>query len=591
MDRNQFIGLVLIFVLTFVYFQYIAPPPEEMPPADTIRVENNEQLPAADSIAPTGQASPLVPEAFRSAQTTDAEPQEIVFENEVLRIQMSTQGGYPQLVELKRFKTYAGEPLYLLRPEHQKRHLIVNTRHGALDLAQLTYTVKKQDAQELVLEAALGEGKRIIQTYRFRQDVPYLIDYTLRAEGLENELLAGMTFDWQASMLNTEKDVTLSRNKATVNYYTTEDGFDGLNEISSEPEEETVEAPVVWTSFKQQFFSAAVIHPAASFQKAALFVAPPADENSPIVKHYGMRWESPHKLSTLDFQLFFGPNKVPILSKVGYDFEKNVYLGWALFRWINRYVIIPIFNFFEQFIDNYGLIIILLVLIIKTALFPLTYRSYIGMGKMKVLQPEIQALKEKYSDPQELQMAQMELFRQVGVNPLSGCLPMLLQMPILFAMFMFFPNAIELRQEAFLWADDLSTYDSVLDLPFSIPFYGDHVSLFTLLMTLSSIAYAYYSSQNTAGSQAGPMKYMGYFMPIVFMFVLNSYPAGLSFYYFCSNVITIGQQLVIRRFVDDEKIRAILEENKKKQKGNGKQSSFQKRLEEAMRKAQQSKKK
>jgi YidC/Oxa1 family membrane protein insertase len=213
------------------------------------------------------------------------------------------------------------------------------------------------------------------------------------------------------------------------------------------------------------------------------------------------------------------------------------------------------------------------------------------MGKMKVLQPEIQALKEKYSDPQELQMAQMELFRQVGVNPLSGCLPMLLQMPILFAMFMFFPNAIELRQKAFLWAEDLSTYDSILNLPFNIPFYGDHVSLFTLLMTLSSIAYAYYSSQNTASSQAGPMQYMGYFMPIVFMFVLNSYPSGLSFYYFCSNIITIGQQLIIRRFVDDEKILAILEENKKKQKNGGKQSSFQKRLEEAMRKAQQAKKK
>lgn len=589
MDRNQFIGLVLIFVLTFVYFQYIAPPPEEMPlSSDTTQVEA-AQTPVADSVAPPSKA--LVPDVFAKQAADSLPKQDIVFENEVLRIHMNTQGGYPQKVELKNFKTYAGEPLYLLLPEQQKRHLIVNTRHGALDLSMLHYTVKKQDAQELVLEAVLGEDQRIVQSYKFREDVPYLIDYSVRAEGLDSELLAGITLDWQASMLNTEKDVTLSRNKATVNYYTTEDGFDGLNEISSEPEEETIESPIVWTSFKQQFFSAAIIHPAASFQKAQLFVAPPADENSSIVKHYGMRWESSQKLKSLDFQLFFGPNKVPILSKVGYDFEKNVYLGWALFRWINRYVIIPIFNFFEQFIDNYGLIIILLVLIIKTALFPLAYRSYIGMGKMKVLQPEIQALKEKYTDPQELQMAQMELFRQVGVNPLSGCLPMLLQMPILFAMFMFFPNAIELRQEAFLWADDLSTYDSVLDLPFSIPFYGDHVSLFTLLMTLSSIAYAYYSSQNTASSQAGPMKYMGYFMPIVFMFVLNSYPAGLSFYYFCSNVITIGQQLVIRRFVDDEKIRAILEENKKKQKSGGKQSSFQKRLEEAMRKAQQNKKK
>lgn len=588
MDRNQFIGLVLIFVLTFVYFQYIAPPPEEIALSDTTQVETPE---AAASDSASASDEQLIPTAFSQLQNDSLPTQEIVFENEVLRIQMSSRGGYPQSVELKRYKTYAGEPLFLLVPQYQKRRFIVNTRHGALDLSQLHYSVKKQDKQELVLEAILDEGKRIVQTYRFRQDVPYLLDYSLRAEGLEQDLLAGITFDWQASMLNTEKDVTLSRSKATVNYYTTEEGFDGLNEMSSEAKEESIASPIVWTSFKQQFFSAAIIHPAASFQKAQLFVAPPADENSSIVKHYGMRWESAQKLSLLDFQLFFGPNKVPILSKVGYDFEKNVYLGWSLFRWINRYIIIPIFNFLEQFIDNYGLIIILLVLIIKTALFPLTYRSYIGMGKMKVLQPEIQALKEKYSDPQELQMAQMELFRQVGVNPLSGCLPMLLQMPILFAMFMFFPNAIELRQKAFLWAEDLSTYDSILNLPFNIPFYGDHVSLFTLLMTLSSIAYAYYSSQNTASSQAGPMQYMGYFMPIVFMFVLNSYPSGLSFYYFCSNIITIGQQLIIRRFVDDEKILAILEENKKKQKNGGKQSSFQKRLEEAMRKAQQAKKK
>jgi len=588
MDRNQFIGLVLIFVLTFVYFQYIAPPPEEIALSDTTQVETPEA--AASDSAPASDEQ-LIPTAFSQLQNDSLPTQEIVFENEVLRIQMSSRGGYPQSVELKHYKTYAGEPLFLLVPQYQKRRFIVNTRHGALDLSQLHYSVKKQDKQELVLEAILGEGKRIVQTYRFRQDVPYLLDYSLRAEGLEQDLLAGIAFDWQASMLNTEKDVTLSRSKATVNYYTTEEGFDGLNEMSSEAKEESIASPIVWTSFKQQFFSAAIIHPAASFQKARLLVAPPATENSNIVKHYGMRWESTQKLSSLDFQLFFGPNKVPILSKVGYDFEKNVYLGWSLFRWINRYIIIPIFNFLEQFIDNYGLIIILLVLIIKTALFPLTYRSYIGMGKMKVLQPEIQALKEKYSDPQELQMAQMELFRQVGVNPLSGCLPMLLQMPILFAMFMFFPNAIELRQKAFLWAEDLSTYDSILNLPFNIPFYGDHVSLFTLLMTLSSIAYAYYSSQNTASSQAGPMQYMGYFMPIVFMFVLNSYPSGLSFYYFCSNIITIGQQLIIRRFVDDEKILAILEENKKKQKNGGKQSSFQKRLEEAMRKAQQAKKK
>lgn len=246
------------------------------------------------------------------------------------------------------------------------------------------------------------------------------------------------------------------------------------------------------------------------------------------------------------------------------------------------------FHWLEQFISNYGVIIIILVLVIKTLLFPLSYKSYISMAKIKVLKPELDEIKEKYGDDMtKAQQEQMQLYQKVGVNPLSGCVPVLLQMPILLAMFNYFPNAIELRQEPFLWADDLSTYDSILDLPFTIPFYGDHVSLFVLLMTASTILYTW--SNNQASTVQGPMKNMQYFLPLIFMFVLNSFPAALSFYYFVSNIVTFGQQAIIRKFVDDDKIRKILEENKKRNK-NKKKSKFQQRLEEAMKASEETRK-
>lgn len=286
---------------------------------------------------------------------------------------------------------------------------------------------------------------------------------------------------------------------------------------------------------------------------------------------------------------YFGPNNYKILKKVTPDFEKNVDMGYFFVSWVNKYIIVNLFHYLEKIISNYGVIIILIVFIIKLFLFPLTYKSYIGMAKMRVIKPEIDELKEKYpDDPTKQQQEQMKLFSQLGVSPISGCLPMILQMPFLFAMFFFFPNSIELRQESFLWAHDLSTYDSIINLPFTIPFYGSHVSLFTLLMTVSQIVYTRFNNQLTAAQ--GPMKNLGYIMPVTFMFVLNSYPAALSFYYFVSNMVTFGQQAIIKRFVDDDKIREKIEKNKKKN-ANKKKSKFQQRLEDAMKAAEANKKK
>jgi YidC/Oxa1 family membrane protein insertase len=262
------------------------------------------------------------------------------------------------------------------------------------------------------------------------------------------------------------------------------------------------------------------------------------------------------------------------------ELERIIPMGWGIFRWVNKYFVVHVFAFLSKFFSSYGIIILCLTLIIKTILFPLVYKSYLSAAKMRLLKPEMDEIKAKYGDDmQKLQQENMKLYRKAGVNPMGGCVPMLLQLPILLAMFQFFPSAFELRQQSFLWATDLSTYDSIYNLPFEIPFYGDHVSLFTLLMTASTLIYTLYNNQMTGVT--GQMKWMSYLMPIIFLGVLNSYPAGLNYYYFLSNVVTICQQLIIRRFVDEKALHAQIQENKKKPVTK---SKFQAKLEEMAKK-------
>ncbi len=381
-----------------------------------------------------------------------------------------------------------------------------------------------------------------------------------------------------------------SRDSSTVNYYTNSGEFDYLKENSTDPEEQKAEEPVQWVSLKQKFFLSALIARTTQFT-GGTFKSSVDPADSSTVKTVAATLQLPVadlKSGKGRFDFYFGPNDFQTVKDIADEFGNNVYLGFPVVRWVNRFVIVPLFHFLEKFIGNYGVLIIVLVLLIKTLLLPLVYRSYMSMAKMKAMKPEIDEIKAQYPDDlQKQQQEQMKIYGQVGVNPLSGCIPVLLQMPILLALFSLFPNLIELRQQPFLWASDLSTYDSILNLPFVIPFYGSHVSLFTILMTISSIAYAYYNNQMT--TVEGPAKSLQYIMPVMFMFILNSLPAGLSFYYFISNLVTIGQQLTIRRFVDEGKIRQLLEENKLKNKDK-KKSKFQQRLEDAMKQATDAKK-
>jgi YidC/Oxa1 family membrane protein insertase len=406
---------------------------------------------------------------------------------------------------------------------------------------------------------------------------------------------SNLLFLWNNQLKALEANVEESRRRTSLNYYTADGDLEKLQSLMGDgAEEELVEEPLKWITFKQRFFSSSIIAD-ESFGQAKLEAESPEEDNLEIVKYMAAAVNmnlADLNEGAISYRYYFGPNNQQVMVNVAPDFEENIDFGWPVVRWISKYPISYMFHWLEQFISNYGLIIVILVLVIKSILFPLSYKSYISMAKIKVLKPELDEIKEKHGDDMsKAQQEQMQLYQKVGVNPLSGCIPVLLQMPILLAMFNYFPNAIELRQESFLWADDLSTYDSIVSWEAYIPlisdFYGNHVSLFVLLMTASTILYTW--SNNQASTVQGPMKNLQYFLPVIFMFVLNSFPAALSFYYFVSNIVTFAQQAIIRKFVDDDKIRKILEENKKRNK-NKKKSKFQARLEEAMKASEEARK-
>jgi YidC/Oxa1 family membrane protein insertase len=592
MDRNQAIGLVLISVLLLVYTMFF------IEKQDPIMAER-DAIPAQVSPAPDAVA--VLPDtviqarreaalgSFATAATGIV--QEVVLQNRNLEVTLSTQGGKVARVWLKEFRTWDQQPLILFDQESSTDISFQTTDGRTVSLTDLVFeaapvastTFQDKPAQSLTFRAQIGEGQAIEQIYTLVED-EFLVHYQLAFRGLEQVVAPQpLLLSWVEPVRHLERDPDQVQKHSTINYLTADGSFDYLS-ISNDPESETLTAPISWVTNKQNFFTSGIIA-ATPFQGGTVASTPHLADTTRI-KTLTSQMQIP-AASVLngpaDFTYYFGPNDYRILRGVTDGFERNVDLGWGIFAWVNRLLIIPAFKFLENYIASYGIIIILLVLYIKTILFPLTYKSYISMAKMKVLKPEIDAIKEKNEgDMQKTQAETMKLYSTMGVNPMSGCIPMLLQIPILFAMFNFFPNSIELRQESFLWADDLSTYDVFARLPFTIPFYGSHVSMFTLLMTLSTILYTW--SNNQVSSIQGPMKFYSYLMPVIFMFVLNSFPAGLSFYYFVSNVVTFGQQAIIRKFVDEKKIRARLEENKVRNKDK-KGSSFQQRLQDAMKSA------
>ena len=609
MDRNQIIGIVLILVMLVGYQLLVPKPAPEKEPVQTTQTTPPKTTTPEGASGVTANAvtstsatagttvQPLDSTAAKAkygefAASTTGQARDVVVENNDLKITFTTQGGRVKEVVLKKYKTFDQKPLVLIDEKSSQTTLELPTSRGKVDLHKLYYQTTTQNSvvsgkpQQITFRAEAGPGQSVEQVYTIPAG-GYVLDYDLKLNGLNN--LVGndnIRFLWQDKMRQYENDLANNRRAATVNYYTVGESFDQLKE-SEASEEATVEEPVKWFTVKHKYFLSGFVAKNAPLQKASFkALVDPADTTTVKTATADVMLPMADvKAGKGNYKFYYGPNDFQLLGDVAPEFDQNVYLGYSVLKPINKYFFVPVFNFLERFISNYGLLIIALVVFVKLVLTPLTYKSYVSMAKMRVLQPELNEMKERVGDDMAKQQSeQMKIYQEVGVSPLNGCIPVIATMPILFALFMLFPNLIELRQKPFLWASDLSTYDAFITFP-AIPFVGSHLSLFTVLMTASSIAFAYFNNQTTP-TQPGPvnMKALSYVFPLMFMFVLNSYPAGLTFYYFVSNVVTIAQQQLIRQFVDEDKLKAVLDENRRKnasgegKKPGGFQAMLQKQL-------------
>ncbi len=595
MDRNQLIGITLITALLITYAQFFAPktpiPPatqKELQSTATVKIPELPQIQEKETKIHT-PAAPAYQGPF--APFMEGTEKEVVLENEAMKVTLTSRGGSIKEVTLKHYQDHKKQTFTLLDSQSSYMGFQLNMPDAPLNSRDLFFeacapnqTAEGPQPAEATFLLAIGPHQYIRQVFSL-PDQGYTLTHHWEIVGLGEELASEpVQFVWHNRIRRAEKDLEACRNKSTINYYLANNRFGHLKEHATTQQEKLLQSPVQWVGIKQRFFTAGIV--AQEAFAGGHVLTTPTHHSRNTVKEAQVCLTLPEADPQQDkigqFRFYFGPNDHHTLSRVAKGFSKNVSLGWPVVRWINQFLIMPVFAFLERFVSSYGVIIFLLVVFIKVLLLPLSYRSYLAMAKMQVLRPALDAIKAKHgSNMQRVQMEQMSFYREMGINPLSGCVPVLLQMPILLAMFNFFPNVIALRQQAFLWASDLSTYDAVVQLPFAIPAYGSHVSLFTLLMTASTILYTWYNNQLTP-SQEGPMKAMMYIMPLVFMVILNNLPAGLSFYYFVSNLVTIGQQKLIKRLVNEEKIKKKLKENKRKN-SNKKKSRLQLHLEDALR--------
>jgi YidC/Oxa1 family membrane protein insertase len=589
MDRNSIIGLFLIGIILVVFNMFFLPDPpvKENVPA---RAQTELSIDSAVSVDTSVVAGDSLVKAAAAANFGVFAPfangieEHITLENELLSVRLNTKGGAVEEVALKEFTNYSKEPLLLFEKGQSRYSYSYSAGGRTVETADLYFSVVSKTDSSLSFRLSLDENRYIQHSYNLRAN-SYLVGHEVSLVGMEQILASNISYTklhWSMNTPSQEKDIEDQRKVLDIYYKYVNDSPDYLT--ITKPESEDLKNLVKWVSFKQKFFVTSIIA-RESFEEGTINGGPLASETQ--VAEYATDLVLPIKHTaseTYGMDFYFGPNHFQTLKTFDLGLEKQVPLGWGIFGWVNRFIVIKTFNWLDSFNLNYGLIIFILTLILKVILFPLTYKSYLSAAKMKVLKPEIDELKAKYEkEPQKIQAEQMKLFQKAGVNPLGGCFPLLLQFPILIALFNFFPSSIELRQQPFLWADDLSSYDSILDLPFTIPFYGAHVSLFTLLMTVSTIIYTRMNNQITGAT--GQMKYIGYIMPLVFLPVLNSYSSALSYYYFLANMITFAQQWAVRRFViDEEAIHRKMQENKKKPV---KRSKFQERLESMSKAAQQ----
>jgi YidC/Oxa1 family membrane protein insertase len=607
MDRNTVIGFSLIFLILAGYYWYTAPSPEEQARMQEMRdsialVEKRAQ----DSLAliakkETQSSMPAVSDTANEpvSKSQELEAYEngkdsiLILKNKQLTLRFHTQGGSLNSVKLNEYKRSDKTDLELLVDGKNDMGWTWTDQKGQeLNSRDFFWEVSERSDSAMAFRLSINENQYIEQRYVINEKKPYVVDYDVNVIGFSDFVRRGNSdfrFDWAATLQKQERDMKWEEQHTAIVYKLPEESPTSLS--TTEEAEELLKSPVKWIAFKQQYFTALIGSNADISTDAKLTMKMKTDNSDssldikPLSARIFMEYKGEEKRNAA-YHFYFGPTHYKTLENTDLgvanaELERIIPLGWGIFGWVNRGVVIPVFSALDGIIGSTGIIIMLLTIIIKTLLLPLVYKSYISTAKMRILKPEIDAIKEKHgNDLQKTQQENMALYKKAGVSPLSGCVPMLLQLPILFAMFQFFPVAFELRQKAFLWAADLSQYDGP-SLGFSIPFYGDHVSFFTILMTVSTLIYTHLNNQ--ISGVTGQMKYIGYFMPVIFLGVLNDYASGLTWYYFVSNMITFGQQFVIRKTVDDQKLHAQIAAARKKPV---KKSKFQERMELAMKASQ-----
>jgi YidC/Oxa1 family membrane protein insertase len=623
MDKNTIVGLVLIGLILSVFTIFNQPTADDLKEkqrieqekakafsnkeADSIRVANDRE----NIETKTNSETEVEKDSKESPTPFVKTKSEIVrLENNKLIIDFDTKGGKIASVRLKEFETYYNYsekkdkhiPLQLFAEGDASNALIFKTNGKQINTDDVLFDIVKKTSNSIRFAYAPAPGKSVIFEYTLPKD-NYNISYDINLQGMKNDIQnKNIKLEWKTAFKKTERLFSEQRRISTVCFQNEKDGFDYLSEMSDD--EETAEDNISWVAYKQSYFSS-ILKPKSAFRSGSskmevVTYKEGEEKNNTHLKDFNSILALDMQASddaTMNLNWFFGPNDYEVLKSYGEGYDDILNYGWGLFRWINIYAVQPLFNFLLEMGLAIGIAILLLTMVLKLVLMPIQWKMYVSSAKMKILKPEIEELTAKYpdkSDAMKKQTEMMGLYRESGASPLAGCLPMLIQMPILLAVFRFFPAAFELRQKSFLWANDLSSYDSIWDFGTYIWPYGDHVSLFTLLMAGTTLIYtATNSGQMQTPQQPGMpnMKVIMYLFPIMMIFFFNNYASGLSYYYFISTLFSILIMLAIKKFfVDEAKLKAKMQAKKATvaTKGPKAKTKFQERL-EAMQKAQQDK--
>ena len=606
MDKNTITGLVLIAILS-VGFSFLSRPSEEQIAAqkkyyDSIAVVQKQEealkAKAAAALAnEKGEATGTVDSTSLFFNAMQGKESFTTIQNNLVEITFDNKGGRVYSAMLKDYNGQDGKPVVLFNGSDAEMNFNFYNKKETIQTKDYYFEVVNKTDSSLTMRLTADSDSYIDFTYTLKPD-SYLLRFTIQATGMAGKLASTDYVDisWSQRARQLEKGFTYENRLAELMYKIANDDTDNLS--AAKDDEKQIEGRVDWIAFKNQFFSSVFIAN-QDFDKVNV-KSRMEKQGSGYIKDYSAEMNTffdPTGKQATDMYFYFGPNHYKTLKALDkgrddkWELDNLVYLGWPLIRWINKFITINVFDWLSGWGLSMGIVLLILTIIVKIAVYPATWKTYMSSAKMRVLKPKIDEINKKYpkqEDAMKKQQEVMSLYSQYGVSPMGGCLPMLLQFPILMALFMFVPSAIELRQQSFLWADDLSTYDAFITFPFHIPFLGNHLSLFCLLMTVTNILNTKFTMQQQdtgAQPQMAAMKWMMYLMPVMFLFVLNDYPSGLNYYYFISTLISVGTMIVLRKTTDEDKLLAILEAKKKDPK-QMKKTGFAARL-EAMQKQQE----